>query len=80
MLWAGGEEMAPSSRQASSPDPRGKPGSRPSKTTAGERQTLCWREMDSTRHEARLVVASRKFRFARDSLLEQRGFELPVPP
>ena len=33
--------------QASSPDPRGKPGSRPFKAAAGERQTVCWREMDS---------------------------------
>jgi hypothetical protein len=29
--------------------------------------------------EARLAVASRKFRFARDSPLEGDGFELPVP-
>jgi hypothetical protein len=30
--------------------------------------------------EARLAVASRKFRFARDSPLEGSGFELVVPP
>jgi hypothetical protein len=30
--------------------------------------------------EARLAVASRKFRFARDSPLEGSGFELSVPP
>src|SRR6202011_2839043 len=39
--------------QPAAPDPRGKPGSRPSKNTAGERQTVCWREMDSN-HRYRL--------------------------
>src|ERR1700730_10394931 len=29
------------------PDPRGKPGSQGSNAYAGERLTLCWREMDS---------------------------------
>jgi hypothetical protein len=43
-------------------------GSRPSKTFAGERQTVCWREMDSFRN--------RKFV---DSLLEGDGFEPSVP-
>src|SRR6202043_1209513 len=34
-------------RQAIRANPRGKPGSRPSKAAAEERQTVCWREMDS---------------------------------
>ena len=34
-------------RQPSSANPRGKPGSRPSKAAAEERRTVCWREMDS---------------------------------
>src|SRR6202035_5921558 len=33
--------------QPAAPARRGKPDSRPSKKTAGERQTVCWREMDS---------------------------------
>src|SRR6202035_2823747 len=34
-------------RQAIRANPRRKPGSRPSKAAAEERQTVCWREMDS---------------------------------
>src|SRR6202043_2982495 len=52
--------------QASSPEPRGKPGSRPSKTTAGERQTVCWRGMDSNfRYRGRRPASGRSLRAQR---------------
>jgi hypothetical protein len=74
-------------RQPSSANPRGKPGSRPSKKTAGERQTVCWREVDSNfRFRTRGAmawpssVASWAFFSARNcSALRARSGLTPLP-
>src|SRR6202035_1779751 len=52
--------------QPAAPARRGKPGSRPSKKTAGERQTVCWKGMDSNfRYRGRRPASGRSLRAQR---------------